>query len=63
MPEGAQVLVRVRAAGINSADLMQQRGGYAPPAGSPTDIPGLELAGEVVGDGAERSAASPPATG
>jgi NADPH:quinone reductase-like Zn-dependent oxidoreductase len=47
-----EVLVRVRAAGLNGADLLQLRGGYPPPAdGSPADIPGLELAGEVVGVG------------
>ena len=51
-----EVLVRVRAAGLNGADMMQRRGLYPPPAGSPPDIPGLELAGEVaaLGDGAAR---------
>jgi NADPH2:quinone reductase len=51
-----EVLVRVRAAGLNGADMMQRRGLYPAPAGSPADIPGLELAGEVValGPGAER---------
>jgi NADPH:quinone reductase-like Zn-dependent oxidoreductase len=49
--EGAQILVRVRSAGINAADLMQRAGGYPPPAGAPKDIPGLELAGEVVAVG------------
>ena len=42
------VLVRVRAAGLNRADILQRRGGYAPPAGAPAQIPGLEYAGEVV---------------
>jgi len=46
-PIGDQVRVRVRAAGINRADLMQRAGGYPAPPGSPTDIPGLEFAGEV----------------
>jgi putative PIG3 family NAD(P)H quinone oxidoreductase len=41
------VLVRVKAAGINGADMMQRRGLYPAPPGSPPDIPGLELAGEV----------------
>src|SRR5437899_7774247 len=50
-PERGEVLVRVRAAGVNSADLMQMRGGYPAPPGSPPDIPGLELAGEVVATG------------
>ena len=51
-----EVLVHVRAAGLNGADMMQRRGLYPAPAGSPPDIPGLELAGEVValGDGAAR---------
>jgi NADPH:quinone reductase-like Zn-dependent oxidoreductase len=50
--------VRVRAAGLNGADMMQRRGLYPAPAGSPQDIPGLELAGEVaaLGPGAERFA-------
>jgi len=46
-PVGEQVRVRVRAAGINRADLLQRAGGYAAPPGSPADIPGLEFAGEV----------------
>ncbi|MGH2879606.1 MAG: NAD(P)H-quinone oxidoreductase [Solirubrobacteraceae bacterium] len=53
-----EVLVRVRAAGINGADMMQRRGLYPAPPGSPADIPGLELAGEVAarGPGATRFA-------
>jgi NADPH2:quinone reductase len=50
-PGVGEVLVRVRAAGLNNADLMQVRGGYPAPPGSPPDIPGLELAGEVVATG------------
>src|SRR5438094_8498170 len=46
-PERGEALVRVRAAGINAADLLQVRGAYPAPPGSPPDIPGLELAGEV----------------
>jgi putative PIG3 family NAD(P)H quinone oxidoreductase len=55
-PGYGQVLVRVRAAGLNNADLMQRRGGYPAPPDAPADIPGLELAGEVAatGPGAER---------
>ncbi len=41
------VRVRVHAAGLNRADLIQRRGHYAAPAGWPADIPGLEYAGEV----------------
>jgi NADPH2:quinone reductase len=50
-PGTGQVLVRVRAAGLNGADMMQRRGRYPAPPGSPADIPGLELAGEVAGLG------------
>src|SRR3954447_8298179 len=46
-PGGEQVRVRVRACGLNRADLMQTRGHYPAPAGAPADIPGLEFAGEV----------------
>lgn len=57
-PGAGEVLVRVRAAGLNGADMMQRRGLYPAPPGSPQDIPGLELAGEVaaLGWGAERFA-------
>ena len=46
----------VRAAGLNGADMLQRKGAYPAPPGSPPDIPGLELAGEVtaLGPGAER---------
>jgi len=56
VPGVGEVLVRVRAAGVNGADMMQRRGLYPAPPGSPPDIPGLELAGEVsaLGPGAER---------
>jgi NADPH2:quinone reductase len=56
VPGDGEVLVRVRAAGLNGADMMQRRGLYPAPPGSPPDIPGLELAGEVValGPGATR---------
>src|SRR3954451_18181974 len=50
-PGPGEVLVRVRAAGINGADILQRKGGYPAPPGAPPDIPGLELAGEVVGLG------------
>jgi NADPH:quinone reductase len=46
-----ELLIRVRAAGINRADLLQAAGGYPPPAGIVADIPGLECAGEVVATG------------
>jgi NADPH2:quinone reductase len=55
-PGSGEVLVRVRAAGLNGADMMQRRGLYPAPPGSPQDIPGMELAGEVLelGPGAAR---------
>lgn len=54
-PGHRQLLVAVRAAGLNGADLAQAKGGYAPPPGAPTTA-GLEMAGEVVaaGDGCLR---------
>ncbi len=57
-PGAGEALVRVRAAGLNGADMMQRRGLYPAPPGSPQDIPGLELAGEVaaVGPGTLRFA-------
>jgi NADPH:quinone reductase len=58
VPGSGEVLVRVRAAGLNGADMMQRRGLYPAPPGSHADIPGLELAGEVaaLGERAERFA-------
>jgi putative PIG3 family NAD(P)H quinone oxidoreductase len=55
-PGSGELLVRVRSAGLNGADMMQRRGLYPAPPGSPQDIPGLEFAGEVValGPGARR---------
>jgi NADPH2:quinone reductase len=50
-PGTGEVLVRVRAAGLNGADMMQRKGHYPAPPGAPQDIPGLELAGEVVAVG------------
>ena len=46
-PGTGEVLVRVVAAGINAADLLQRAGRYPAPPGAPPDVPGLELAGEV----------------
>jgi NADPH2:quinone reductase len=51
-PGPGEVLIKVRAAGVNRPDVMQRRGRYPPPPGA-SDIPGLEVAGtvEAVGDG------------
>jgi NADPH2:quinone reductase len=54
-PGEGEILVRVRAAGVNRADLLQRMGRYPPPAGA-SPVLGLELAGEVtaVGPGVAR---------
>ncbi len=55
-PGAGEIRARVRAAGLNRADLLQRRGGYPAPPGWPADVPGLEYAGEVdaVGRGVTR---------
>jgi NADPH:quinone reductase len=50
-PGDRELLIRVRAAGINGADISQRAGRYPAPPGAPADIPGLECAGEVAGLG------------
>ncbi|MGD0982453.1 MAG: zinc-binding dehydrogenase [Acidimicrobiales bacterium] len=56
VPGAGELLVRVQAAGLNRADLLQRAGLYPAPSGWPVDIPGLEFAGIVtaVGPGSER---------
>lgn len=49
-PGEGELLIKVAAAGVNRPDVLQRKGGYPPPPGV-TDIPGLELAGEVVATG------------
>ncbi len=49
-PKKGEALVRVAAAGINGPDVMQRQGMYPPPPGA-SDIPGLEIAGEIVAVG------------
>jgi putative PIG3 family NAD(P)H quinone oxidoreductase len=55
-PGREEVLVRVRASGLNRADLLQRQGKYPPPAGYPVEVPGIEFAGEVArrGDGVHK---------
>ena len=53
-PAAGEILVKVAAAGVNRPDVMQRMGLYPPPPGA-TDIPGLEIAGEVVARGAGAS--------
>lgn len=47
-----EVLIRVVAAGVNRPDVLQRKGGYAPPPGAPS-IPGLEVSGTIVAQGAD----------
>jgi putative PIG3 family NAD(P)H quinone oxidoreductase len=51
-PAAGEVLIEVAAAGVNRPDVVQREGNYAPPPGV-TDIPGLEVAGEIVALGSE----------
>jgi NADPH2:quinone reductase len=51
VPGDGEILIRVHAAGVNGADLMQRAGRYPPPPGAPVDIPGLECAGENASTG------------
>jgi NADPH2:quinone reductase len=55
-PVADQIRVRVHAAGLNRADILQRRGSYPAPPGWPPDIPGLEYAGQVesLGSGATK---------
>jgi NADPH2:quinone reductase len=56
MPGDGEILIAVKAAGVNRPDVSQRQGKYPPPPGAPQDVPGLEIAGVVVacGDGATR---------
>jgi NADPH2:quinone reductase len=57
-PAAGEVLIRVRASGVNRPDVLQRTGNYPVPPGA-SDIPGLEVAGEIVGgDAAAMSAAN-----
>jgi NADPH:quinone reductase len=51
-PAKGEVLIKVAAAGVNRPDILQRQGAYAPPPGT-TDLPGLEVAGEIVAVGPE----------
>src|SRR6201990_3464587 len=54
-PAAGEILVKVMAAGVNRPDVAQRSGAYPPPPGA-SDLPGLEIAGEVValGEGAKK---------
>src|ERR1700730_3340390 len=51
-PGPGEILVKVAAVGVNRPDVMQRQGLYPPPPGA-SDIPGLEIAGEIVAAGPE----------
>ncbi|GAB2478004.1 NAD(P)H-quinone oxidoreductase [Comamonas humi] len=53
-PQPDEVLIRIHAAGVNGPDVLQRKGLYNPPPGA-SDIPGLEIAGEIVALGSEVS--------
>ena len=59
VPGDTELLVSVRAAGLNAADLVQRAGFYPAPPGWPADIPGMEFAGEVVAVGRQVTLFSP----
>jgi NADPH2:quinone reductase len=59
VPGDTELLVSVQAAGVNAADLVQRAGFYPAPPGWPADIPGMELAGEVVSVGRSVTLFSP----
>ena len=52
VPDSGEIVVRVRASGVNRADLLQRRGLYPPPPGE-SEVPGLEFAGTVEAVGAD----------
>lgn len=62
-PGKGEILIRVQAAGINRPDVLQRMGAYPPPPGA-SDLPGLEVAGEVAatGPGVERFKIADPVT-
>src|SRR5438477_6392286 len=56
-PGMGEVLVRVAASGVNRPDVMQRQGRYPPPPGA-SDLPGMEIAGEIVALGPQVSGRS-----
>lgn len=62
-PGQGEILIRVRAAGVNRPDVAQRKGTYPPPPGA-SDLPGLEAAGEVaaIGEGVKRWRVGDPVT-
>jgi len=62
VPGAGEALVRVTASGVNRPDVLQRKGHYAPPPGA-SDLPGLEIAGTIVGGDAAALAAAGLAVG
>lgn len=62
-PGQGEILIRVKAAGVNRPDVAQRQGAYPPPPGA-SDLPGLEAAGEVaaIGEGVKRWKIGDPVT-
>ncbi len=58
-PSAQEVLLRIAAAGVNRADILQRLGRYAAPAGVPADVPGLEASGVIEAVGRDVSGWSP----
>src|SRR6201997_3466488 len=52
VPAGDEVLIRIHAAAVNGPDVFQRKGLYDPPPGA-SDIPGLEVAGQIVSVGTD----------
>ena len=50
-PGNGEVMIRMAAAGVNRADVMQRQGVYPMPPGAPADVPGLEVSGVIVATG------------
>lgn len=55
VPGDNEVLIRIKAAGVNRPDIAQRKGNYPPPPGAPIDIPGLEVAGIIEACGSDVS--------
>ena len=60
-PAAGEVLIEVATAGVNRPDVLQRKGGYAPPPGA-SDIPGLEVSGTIVALGQQANNQSAPQT-
>ena len=62
VPGAGELLIRVAASGVNRPDVLQRKGGYAPPPGA-SDLPGLEVAGTIVSGDAQAMAEAGLAVG